>query len=65
MNELLITVGRWVGMAGLLVCTLAVMWRLLGNYHLGGFEIATLFEGGTSAVLISCFLLLLARVDRH
>jgi hypothetical protein len=65
MNDLLNTGGRWVGASGLLLCALAATWRLLGNYYLGGFEIATLFEGGTSAVLIGCFLLLLGRADHH
>jgi hypothetical protein len=65
MNDLLNTAGRWAGVIGLVLCMLAVAWRLLGNYHLGGFEVATLFEGGTSAVLIGCFLLLVGRVDQH
>jgi hypothetical protein len=65
MGKLLIAGGRWLGSMGLLLCLVAVIWRLLGNFHLGGFEVATLFEGGTAAVLIGCFLLLLGLLDRR
>jgi hypothetical protein len=65
MDNLLKNGGRWVGVLGLLVCALAVIWRLLGNFHLGGFELATLFQGGTAAVLIGCFLLLLGGQARQ
>lgn len=65
MKDLLNTAGRWVGAIGLVLCMLAVTWRLLGNYYLGGFEVVTLFEGGTSAVLMGCFLLLLGREGHH
>jgi hypothetical protein len=42
-----------------------MIWRLLGNYHLAGFQLVTLFQGGTAAVVIGCFLLLLARDDHR
>jgi hypothetical protein len=64
MDNLLMTGGRLLGALGILLCVLAVIWRLLGNHYLVGFEVASLLQGGTSAVLIGCFLLLLGRVDR-
>lgn len=65
MDNLLPTAGRVIGALGILLCALAVIWRLLGNFHLGGFEVASLLQGGTSAVVIGCFLLLLGRADRR
>ena len=65
MENLLTTAGRLVGAVGVVACVLAMIWRLLGNYHLAGFQLATLFHAGTSTVVIGCFLLLLARVDRR
>ncbi len=42
-----------------MVCALAVLVRLVGNYTLGGFEIGTLFLGGIAAMVAGCFCLLL------
>lgn len=61
MNDLLRSSGRLVGLAGLLVCGVAVAWRLLGNYYLASFDVGTWLQAGTSAVVIGCFLLLLVR----
>jgi len=65
MENLLTTAGRLVGAVGVVVCVLAMIWRLLGNYHLGGFQLATLFQTGTTTVVIGCFLLLLARAEHR
>ena len=64
MREILTSGGRVVGLIGLLMCGIAVIWRLLGNYHLAGFDVGTLLQAGTSAVVIGCYLLL-ARADRR
>jgi hypothetical protein len=64
MNELLTAGGRIAGSVGLLMCGVAVVWRMLGNYYLTGFDVGTLLQAGTSAVVIGCFLLL-ARPDRR
>ena len=63
-NELLTIGGRIIGSVGLLMCGIAVAWRILGNYFLAGFGLGTLLQAGTSTVVIGCFLLL-ARVDRR
>jgi mannose/fructose/N-acetylgalactosamine-specific phosphotransferase system component IIC len=65
MENLLTTAGRLIGAVGVVLCALTMIWRLLGNYHLGGFQLATLFQAGTSTVVIGCFLLLVARVDHR
>jgi hypothetical protein len=46
------------------MCGAAVFWRMLGNYYIAGFDVGTLLQAGTSAVVIGCFLLL-AREDRR
>ena len=65
MGNLMTTAGRLIGALGILLCVLAVIWRLFGNFYLAGFEVASLLQGGTSAVVIGCFLLLLGRADRR
>ena len=65
MDNALMTIGRIAGVVGILVCAVAIIGRLLGNYHMLGFEAVTLLHGGTSVVVIGCFLLLLSRADRR
>jgi len=61
MNELLVMVGRLAGIAGALVCLVAGLARLLGNFYLLGFGVGTLLQAGMAGLLIGCFALLLAR----
>ncbi len=60
MEALLLLLGRAAGIGGLLVCIAAVAVRLAGNYYLGGFQLATLLQGGVTAIVVGCFFLLLA-----
>ena len=53
-----------VGLAGAAVCAIAVGARLAGAYWLGGFQLATLLEAGTAAMVLGCFCLLMALVER-
>ena len=62
MNGALLWLGRTLGMIGLLVCAIAVLVRLSGSYKYAGFEIGTLFLGGTAAMVAGCLCLLL-RMD--
>ena len=65
MNDLLKLGGRIAGLIGLLLCSIAVIWRLLGNYYLIGFDLGTLLQAGTSAIVVGCFLLLLGQAERR
>lgn len=70
MDALLLWLGRVAGCGGLLLCVVAVVVRLAGNYYLGSFQLMTLMAGGAVAVVVGCFLLLLvltapARAGRH
>jgi len=62
MNGALLWLGRTFGVIGGLVCAIALLVRLSGNYKYAGFEIGTLFLGGTAAMVAGCLCLLL-RMD--
>ena len=51
-------VGRIVGIAGLVLCALAVLVRLTGHYTLGGFQAGTVLVAGIAALAAACFLML-------
>ncbi len=59
MDAFLLLLGRVAGFAGLLLCVVAVVMRLAGNYYLGSFQLASLLGGGVAALVVGCFLLLL------
>ena len=59
MDEALLWLGRLMGVVGVVVCALALVVRLSGQYTFGGFEIGTLFLGGTAAMVAGCLFLLL------
>ena len=61
MNDVLVLVGRLAGIAGALICLVAGVARLLGNFYLLGFSASTLLQAGMAGLLIGCFALLLAR----
>ena len=63
MDNLLVTVGRIAGIAGLVLCVVAGLARILGNFYLLGFSVGSLLLGGMGGLLIGCFLLLLAPRD--
>ena len=42
------------GGAGIIVCALAGVSRLLGIYHVLGFESVTLFIGGIALMVMAC-----------
>lgn len=45
-----------VGVAGVIICLLAGVIRLMGDYYFIGFEILTLFNIGVAAMVFSCLL---------
>jgi len=63
-TNLLVMLGRLAGLAGILVCLVAGIARLLGNYYLAGFAASTLLQAGMAALLIGSFALLLALNQR-
>ena len=59
MTNLLLTIGRLLGVVGFVLMVVAVVLRLTGAYWLGGFQVGTLLLGGTAVLVAGCFLLLL------
>jgi hypothetical protein len=64
MNDALLGTGRLIGAIGALVCAGALVVRLAGHYTFAGFEIGTLFLGGTAAMVAGCLCLLLRMASR-
>ena len=60
MNDLFLWLGRLAGVAGLLLCLVALAVRLSGQYFLGGFQLGTLLQVGTAGLAAGCFGLLLS-----
>jgi hypothetical protein len=63
-TNLLVMLGRLAGFAGILVCLVAGIARLLGNFYLAGFAVSTLLQAGMAGLLIGSFALLLALNQR-
>ena len=64
MNDLLLWLGRLTGVAGLLLCLVALGARLSGQYFLGGFQLGTLLQVGTAGLAAGCFCLLVGMTTR-
>ncbi len=64
MEALLLWIGRLAGLAGVLVCAVAVAVRLSGAYWLAGFQAGTLLLAGMAAMLMGCLSLLMLLTSR-
>jgi hypothetical protein len=65
MEIVLLWIGRLVGLAGVALCAWAIFNRLSGSYFAGGFQVGTLLQAGTAAMLAACFCLLLVLTNRQ
>ncbi len=54
MDKIISLGGNIVALAGVLLTATAGVARILSHYHLGGFEVMTLFVGGMGLMLIGC-----------
>ena len=54
MEKALDILGNLIGGAGIIACALAGGSRLLGSYHILGFEAVTLFIGGIALMVLAC-----------
>lgn len=54
MRKLLLWMGRVAGFVGVILCVVAVVARLRGDFFLGGFQVGTLLIGGMAALLVGC-----------
>ena len=65
MTSLLTLAGRSAGAIGIVVCAIAGLLRLSGNYWMAGFQVSTLMIAGIAALSTGCFLLLSELVSRR
>ena len=64
METLLIWTGRMAGLAGVVLCVIAGATRLAGAYWLGQFQATTLLQVGVAGMVLGCFCLLMALLER-
>lgn len=60
--DILLKLGRIAGVVGVLLCVAGVAVRLGGEYWIAGFQVGTLLQAGTTAMVFGClcFLAVLA-----
>lgn len=54
MEPLLMWIGRLAGIAGVLLCVVAVLVRATGAWYVAGFQVGTLLEAGMAAMILAC-----------
>ena len=54
METILLWIGRLSGLIGVLLCAIAVIWRISGSFSLGGFQVGTILQAGIAAVVVGC-----------
>jgi len=56
MANLLEILGNGTGLLGMLICLVAGVARILGSYHVIGYEAITLFIGGIALMVMACLI---------
>jgi hypothetical protein len=56
MAKLLEIIANGSGLLGVLICLVAGVTRILGSYHVLGFEAITLFIGGIALMVMACLI---------
>ena len=64
MNRFLLLTGVLAGIAGGMLCAVAVVARLSGRYFLGAFQLGTLLLAGIALMTGACVCLLLVLMRR-
>lgn len=54
MEQTIRVIGDIAAVVGIVVCLVAGLGRILGQYHVLGFEAMTLFVGGTALMVFAC-----------
>lgn len=55
---IILRMGQLSGIVGALLCIVSVLFRLKGDYWLGGYQVGTLLQAGIAAMILGCFSLL-------
>jgi len=61
---MLLWIGRLGGIAGLILCAMAVLARMRSVYNVAGFQVGTLLLAGVAVMLIGCLGYLAAIAER-
>ena len=64
MDLLMLFAGRTAGILGVLLCLVAGISRLTGNYYVADVEATTLFMVGTGLMVFACLLRLESLANR-
>lgn len=64
MMGIILRLGQLSGIVGALLCLAGALFRLKGAYWLGGFQVGTLLQAGTAAMVFGCFCLLAVLVQQ-
>lgn len=65
MHVFLLWIGRLAGTAGVLLTAVAVLLRLTGSYQLGSFQVLTLLQAGTTAMVMACLGYIASSAERQ
>jgi hypothetical protein len=65
METILIRLGAFAGILGLLMCLVAAVARLSGRFWIGGMQAGTLMQAGTAAMIAGCLALLVVLTRRR
>lgn len=63
MHQLLVWLGRFAGVIGVLLVGVSVLVRLSGGYHVGDFETVTLLQAGVAAMVAACLAYVASMAD--
>jgi nicotinamide riboside transporter PnuC len=64
MNDVLVWIGRVAGVSGVLLCAVAAVARISGNYFFGSFQVGTLLQAGMAMMIGGCLGYLAALTGR-
>ena len=64
MNDSMLWIGRAAGVVGLLLCAVAVGARFAGQYFIAGYQVGTVLQAGTAAMIAGCLAFLWALAGR-
>ncbi len=54
MDKLVGLIGNVAALLGIIICLIAGIARMTGNYHVLGYESITLFTGGIALMVAAC-----------
>ena len=65
MTRLLLWMGRVGGVVGVILCAVAVIVRLRGDFNFDGFQVGTLLLAGMAATIFGCLGYLASLAERQ